>query len=173
MTHSHDDHDHAHDVEALDPHVFGTQQDCFGCSPRHPIGFRLRFEKHGDEVVARFTPGAQYEGPPGIMHGGLQATLVDEVAAWTIVGLRKRMGFTATMQVKLIKPVRTGREVTARGRIVKDSPRLVTIAVVLEQDGSPSVTGELVFAIPDAHSAERILERELPDEWKKLCRGAT
>ncbi len=161
MTHQH-----------LDPQLFGSQQDCFGCSPRNPIGFRLHFTRTDDEVIARFTPGPQYEGPPGIMHGGLQATLVDEVAAWTIVGLKGRMGFTATMQVKLSRPVRTGREVIARGRIVKDSPRVVTLSVVLEQDGAVAVTGELVFAIPDARGAERILERELPEEWRRLCRGA-
>jgi len=164
MTHRH--------VEHLYPHLFGTEQDCFGCSPRNPIGFRLNFTREGDEVIARFTPGPQYEGPPGIMHGGLQATLVDEIAAWTIVGLRGQMGFTATMQVRLTRPIRTGREVTARGRIVRDTPRLVTLAVVLEQDGEIAVRGELVFAVPDARGAERILERPLPEEWRRLCRGA-
>ena len=37
----------------LDPSTFGAAQPCFGCSPEHPIGFHLRFEREGDEIVTR------------------------------------------------------------------------------------------------------------------------
>lgn len=160
------------ETETLDPHTFGTDHDCFGCSPRNPIGFRLRFFREGDTVIARLTPGPEYEGPPGIMHGGLQATLADEIAAWTLVGLKGRMGFTASLQVRLLRPVRTGREVIARGRIVRESSRLVTVETKLFQDALEVVRGEAVFAIPDAEGAARILGRALPEQWRRLCRDA-
>jgi acyl-coenzyme A thioesterase PaaI-like protein len=154
----------------LDPRTFGPEQQCFGCSPFNPIGFQLEFAREGDEVVARFTPGTQFDGPPGILHGGLQATLADEVAAWTLVGLRGRMGFTASMEFRLLRPVRTSRLVEARGRIAKESPRLITVETRLIQDGEVAMTGTLVFAIPDEQGARRVLGRDLPAEWRKLCR---
>src|ERR1035437_4604721 len=94
----------------LDPNAFGPGQPCFGCSPDHPIGFRLRFAREGDEVRTTFVPTVQYQGPPGIMHGGLVMTLADEIGAWTIIGLLEKFGFTAQVSGKLRKPVRIGRE---------------------------------------------------------------
>ena len=64
----------------LDPALFGADSACFGCSPTHPIGFHLRFEKEDDVVRTRFVPHQQLQGPPGIMHGGLVTTLGDEIA---------------------------------------------------------------------------------------------
>ena len=61
-------------LEEIDPHIFGREQPCFGCSPTHPIGLHLRFWRDDDEVITRFVPGEQYQGPPGILHGGLVTT---------------------------------------------------------------------------------------------------
>ena len=71
--------------DELDGDIFGPESACFGCSPRHPIGFRLRFRRQGELVTTSFLPHADLAGPPGIMHGGLVTTLADEVAAWTVV----------------------------------------------------------------------------------------
>src|SRR5882672_8909476 len=87
-------------MEMLDRYTFGKEQRCFGCGPHHEHGLRLEFFRDGDEVETRFTPHADYQGPPGIFHGGLQATLADELGAWTIIGLRGQMGFTSAIDVR-------------------------------------------------------------------------
>lgn len=154
----------------LQQNPFGPGQPCFGCSPDHPIGFQLRFAREGDEVVTRFVPGEQYQGPPGIMHGGLVSTLADEVAAWTVIGLLDRFGFTASMQIKLHRPVRIGLEVEGRGRIVRETSRVVHVGVRLAQGGADALTGELGFAILDRAGAERLLGGPLPEAWLRFCR---
>jgi acyl-coenzyme A thioesterase PaaI-like protein len=154
----------------LDPDAFGPGQPCFGCSPDHPIGFHLRFAREGDEVVTRFVPGEQYQGPPGIMHGGLVTTLADEIAAWAVIGLLERFGFTAALQVKLHRPVRIGVEVEGRGRIVRETSRVVNVGVRLLQGGAEALTGELTFAILDRSGAERLLGGPLPEAWVRYCR---
>jgi len=97
--------------DAVDGSIFGEGQPCFGCAPDHPIGFRLAFERDGDDVVTRFVPSERYQGPPTIMHGGLVATLADEIGAWALVLLLKRFGFTAEMHCKLRQPIRVGKAV--------------------------------------------------------------
>lgn len=82
------------DVERFDGSLWGEGQPCFGCGPDHPIGFQLQFERDGDVVRTRFTPGERYQGPPGIMHGGLVMTLGDELASWTLIGMKRKFGFT-------------------------------------------------------------------------------
>lgn len=155
----------------LDPHTFGPGQPCFGCAPDHPTGFRLRFEREGDEVVTRFTPGEQHQGPPGMMHGGLVTTLADEIAAWTIVGLRGRLGFTAALEARLLRPARVGVPIEGRGRIASETPRIVKVSVRLLQGGGEIFRGELTFAVLDEAGAERLLGGPLPDAWKRFCRG--
>lgn len=159
-----------HEPIPLDPYTFGSEQTCWGCGPHNPIGIRLRFYVEGDEVVSRFTPMQGYEGPPGIFHGGLQATLLDEVAGWTLVGLRKCMGFTTSMQVRYMRPVRINQEVVARGRITHEEGSSITIRTALEQEGRVACRATVTYRIPDRAAAERTLGRELPPEWLKFCK---
>ncbi|MCB9684373.1 MAG: hypothetical protein H6735_04945 [Alphaproteobacteria bacterium] len=80
----------------IDPLIFGEEQMCFGCGPHNHHGLQLRFFREGDHVVTTLDhQHAHWQGPPNILHGGLQATLADEVGAWTLVGLLGRFGLTA------------------------------------------------------------------------------
>jgi len=154
----------------LDCELFGKEQPCFGCGPSHPIGFHLRFARRGEQVVTRFTPGEQYQGPPGLMHGGLVTTLADEIAAWAIISSKGRFGFTVDIKARLCKPVRIGVEVEGTGRIVKDNPRVVRTMVELHQDGALCYHGEFTFALLGESAAEQLLDRPLPEQWKRFAR---
>jgi uncharacterized protein (TIGR00369 family) len=153
-----------------DGSMFGPDQPCFGCSPTHPHGLHLAFEREGDDVVTRFTPTDLQQGPPGIMHGGLVTVLADELAAWVLVLLREKFGFTAELNAKLLRPVRVGREVEGRARILRETHRVVRIAVELFQDGAKAYTAEATFALLDRGGAEKLLERSLPPAWQRYCR---
>ncbi len=157
-------------AETLDGTLFGDGQPCFGCGPDHPIGFRLRFERDGDEIVTRFTPGDRYQGPPGIMHGGLVATLADEVGAWACIALLGKFGFTAAMSCKLHHPIRTGQPLEARARIAADKRRVVDVAVRIRQNDLDCYTGDLRFVLMDEKGAERLLGRPLPADWSRFQR---
>lgn len=157
---------------ALDPEIFGSDSPCFGCSPHHPIGFKLRFERAGDRVRTTFVPDDRLQGPPGVMHGGLVTTLADEIAAWTVIGLKERFGFTAALSAKLHRPVRVGLPVTGEGRITADKTRIVTIEVTLEQAGERAFSGEFTFVLLDTAGAERLLGGPLPEAWARFARGS-
>src|SRR6185436_20495022 len=120
--------------EGFDGAMFGPGQPCFGCAPDHAIGFRLAFTREGDDVVTRMTPSDRYQGPLGIMHGGLVATLADEVGAWACIVFLGKFGFTVTWNARFKQAVRIGKEVEARARIVKSSSRFVDVEVVVSQE---------------------------------------
>ncbi len=158
----------------MDGSIFGPGQPCFGCGPDHPIGFHLHFDREGPdenpEVVTRFTPGTNYQGPPGIMHGGLVMTLADEVAAWSIIALLGKFGFTAAMTCKLQKPIRIGTEIVARASITRDARRIVQTRCTLTQNAEPMFTGDFTFAILDRAAAEKMLGGPLPEAWNQFAR---
>lgn len=156
--------------EALDPETFGPSQPCFGCNPRHPTGFRLTFRREPEAVTTVFVPGDNHQGPPGVMHGGLVLTLADEIAAWTIIGLRERFGFTGAVDARLLRPVRVGVEVLGRGAILRESSRVMRISVVLTQSGDEVFRGEFSFALLDEEGARKLMGSDIPDAWRRFAR---
>ena len=78
------------------------------------------------------------------------------------------MGLTSSMEVKLVRPVRIGREILGRGRIVEEGRRRATVETTLEQDGVVGCEGRVVYVLPNVRTAERLLGQTMPDDWKHL-----
>lgn len=162
------DHEHA---EPLDPYTFGRDQRCFGCGPHNERGMRLRFRREGDEVVTELTAESGWDGPPGILHGGLQATLADEVAGWALVGLLGRMGFTTSMNVRYVRPIQLGVPVVARASIASRKDPIVTVNVRLLQHGKLGCSARVSYMLPDEEKAAAYLGGHLPEDWRPLFRA--
>lgn len=157
-------------MEPLDGRLFGQGQPCFGCAPDHPVGFRLTFEREADAVVTRFVPGPRYQGPPGIMHGGLVLTLADEIAAWALIGALERFGFTTKVDGRLKRAVRIGEEVVGHARVVAPPSRIADVSVIITQGGEPCFEGQFRFALLGREAAEKLLGGPLPDAWQRFAR---
>jgi acyl-coenzyme A thioesterase PaaI-like protein len=98
--------------------VFTDNKRCFVCGPDNPDGLRLEFRMDGERGVAETTVTfpERFQGWETVVHGGLQATVLDEAmikAAWAR-GLRS---VTGEMTVRYVKPVRTGTAYLLRGRV--------------------------------------------------------
>lgn len=158
------------DEQTLDGHLFGAGQPCFGCGPDHPIGFKLAFDRIEKGVTTRFTPDERYQGPPGIMHGGLVMTLADELAAWAILAELGKFGFTAEMQASLRRPVRIGVPVLGSSRLLRSVRHIATVEVSLEQAGEEVFAATLKFAVLDQAGAEKLLGGPLPEAWRRFAR---
>jgi len=90
---------------------------CFACSEQNPIGLHLKFSLLKDEAVANFTAREEHQGYPGVMHGGLIATLLDEaMAQWLTLNQIKAV--TAEMTVKFKKPVPILVPLTIKGKLI-------------------------------------------------------
>lgn len=154
----------------LDGHLFGPGQPCFGCAPDHPFGFKLSFERIEGGVRTRLLPEAHFQGPPGLMHGGLVMTLADELGAWAILAEHGKFGFTAEMQAQLKRPVRIDEEVAGTARILRSVRRVASVSVELEQRAELVFAATLKFAVLDLAAAEALLGRTLPEAWRRFAR---
>ncbi len=155
--------------DALDGRLFGDDQPCFGCGPNHPTGFRLRFERDGDEVVTRFVPRERDQSAPNVMHGGLLFTLADELAGWAVIAATGKFGFTVRFSGKLSRPVRPGLECEGRARVTKKSARLAEVDARVSQAGELAFAGSFTFAVLDEAAAEKLMGRPLPEGWKRFA----
>jgi acyl-coenzyme A thioesterase PaaI-like protein len=88
------------DVELTFPEDGG----CFGCSPSNPAGLGMRFRRVRDRVVARHTIADRFHGAPGVAHGGIVATLLDEVSCAAIHFIADRWVMTGELSVRYERP---------------------------------------------------------------------
>jgi uncharacterized protein (TIGR00369 family) len=108
------------------------EYNCFGCSPANEIGLHLEFWEDGNEVLAKWMPDKKYEGWMGVLHGGIQATLLDEVAAWIVFIKLKTSGVTAEMNISYKKPVYLLKgEISVRGKLISTEKRLAKLECTL------------------------------------------
>lgn len=82
----------------------------------NPVAPPLRMRVEGDEVVGYANFGAQYEGPPGHVHGGITAAAFDEVLGM-VQARTGRPGMTGTLTVRYRRPTPLHQEVVFRARV--------------------------------------------------------
>lgn len=78
--------------------------ECFGCSPDNPHGLRMEFHEEGDEIVSVWNPESHFQGYDQALHGGIHASLMDELASWLVFVKLKTSGVTSSMDVRYLKP---------------------------------------------------------------------
>ena len=118
---------------------------CFGCSPHNPIGLRLKFTEEGEICRSVFTSTREHEGWPGIMHGGILTTLLDEVMGnW--LWFREIVAMTVELNVKFIKPVSIGQTITIEGKMDEQKGRVIMLeGQILLPDGTVAVKATAKF----------------------------
>ncbi len=83
----------------------GTTTGGDGVTGENPLGLGLRFRKEAPGLVARFDPKPGHRGPPGFLHGGIAATVLDETMASLGWALDDVPTVTATLELRYRKPV--------------------------------------------------------------------
>jgi uncharacterized protein (TIGR00369 family) len=78
---------------------------CFGCGKKNPIGLKLQFEENDELLQATWQPSETYQGYTNILHGGIIATLLDEIGAWCVSVKIGTAGVTSEMKTKYLAPV--------------------------------------------------------------------
>lgn len=87
-------------------------------SPAGPYNLDMRYSRepagpsNAEALVGRFTPQPDHRGPPGLLHGGIAATALDEVMASVGFALDGVHCMTATLELRYRRGVPLdGREV--------------------------------------------------------------
>jgi uncharacterized protein (TIGR00369 family) len=97
---------------------------CFGCGGANERGMQLTFEQ--DDAARRirgsFRIDPAYRGSRTMVHGGIIATLLDEVMA-KVSRFHKDSAVTGELTVKYLKPVPIGQDIVIEGWEVERSGR--------------------------------------------------
>ena len=107
--------------------TFPNDGGCFGCSASNPIGLRLRFRRDGDVVSTRHTIADHFHGAPGIAHGGIVATLLDEASCAAVFFVHDRFVVTGELTVRYLKPCPVGKPLVFSARATGAHPRYAVV----------------------------------------------
>lgn len=143
-------------------------RSCFVCGEENPLGLRARSFLVGDEVELEFTPRIEYAGWNAVTHGGLIATVLDEVMTWAAIVHSDRACFAADFSVRLRRPLPPSTSAIARAVCTGSRRRIHDTEARLEsRDGEvfATATGRYM-AIPreQVHAMHHDLV-STPDCW--------
>jgi acyl-coenzyme A thioesterase PaaI-like protein len=100
---------------------------CFGCSPDNPAGLRLRFFRDPAGVRCETTVAVAYQGAPDVVHGGIQAVLLDETCCAAAYFTRGGFVVTGALELRYRRPCPVGTPLVVTARIVADEGRFLRI----------------------------------------------
>ena len=122
----------------INPWIGNTQgYNCFGCNPNNPLGPHMRFYWDGEQVVSIWKANPNYVSWIDTLHGGIQATLLDEICGWVVFYQLQTSCVTAKMELRYRKPVSTlWPYIRLNARLIEQQHKLVTIhGEILSPDG--------------------------------------
>lgn len=116
---------------------------CLVCGLENGLGLQARFyDLDSQQVLALFTPADQHQGYPGRLHGGIAASLLDELIGRAI---RSRYGeevwgVTIELNTRYRQPIPLGEPIRAIARLTQESRRhFEGTGEILLADGSVAV----------------------------------
>jgi acyl-coenzyme A thioesterase PaaI-like protein len=111
---------------------------CFVCGKDNPRGFKIKVRYFQEDLAAEteLALPREYQGWAAVIHGGILATLLDEVmahAVWRFAG----PGLTLSLEVRFHHPLKPGEPVKVRGvlKTANGSRRLAEAEIIRLKDG--------------------------------------
>jgi uncharacterized protein (TIGR00369 family) len=105
------------------------------CGEENPEGFRGKFEANDqNHIFFRFNARRTMQGYGTVMHGGLQATLLDETMGWAAAIAIQRMTVLAEMTVRYLQRTPIGADLIAEAWVSEVKKRLVKAEGVIRDD---------------------------------------
>ena len=119
----------------------------------------MQFVEDGDYVTCEWEPRGFLQSYHNILHGGIQASLMDEIAAWLVQIKCKTAGVTSNMNLRLKKavPINEGK-LKLKAWIKEKRRNLVDVNVELHNpDGKLAAKGVITyFTYPPEIAKEKL-----------------
>src|SRR5690606_6956994 len=125
-----------------------------------------RFETDGHIVRTRWLPRPEYAGFQQVIHGGVLASLLDEIMVWACGVRTGKFTYCAELNVRYNLPVRPEQPVIATAELAEDKRRLFLAKGELRSEANEllaSATGKYV-PVRDMDYSALVSDFEAPPE---------
>jgi uncharacterized protein (TIGR00369 family) len=142
-----------------------NSRKCFVCGLQNPVGLKLVFCDYpeANQVRSEFTISEDYQGYPGVVHGGIVAAILDETAGRAVMlgGKDDNLFATLRLTIRFRHPTPTGTPLTAVGWVTREGGVSTKVAGEIRlPDGTVSAECEaLLGSVPEEFQAQWEPER--------------
>lgn len=121
--------------------------NCFACCPTNPFGLKMEFYEDGDDIVCFWKPGKNFQSWINTLHGGIQATLLDEVGGWVVTRKLQTTGMTTHLSMRYRNPAPVGEDVILeiRGRIKEMKRNFAFIEAEIRHEGKVCSSCQMTY----------------------------
>ncbi|MGI9535062.1 MAG: PaaI family thioesterase [Thermodesulfobacteriota bacterium] len=137
--------------------------NCFACHPNNNHGLKLNFFANDEtgEVFTKIKPETHFNGFPGILHGGIQCALIDEVAYWAMFDKIRKIGLTAKINLQYLNPVPIGVELEVVAKVTHIQNRKVTVDTLIRDENSEVLTkADVLYFLPNKRVVFKVFGEE-------------
>jgi acyl-coenzyme A thioesterase PaaI-like protein len=129
---------------------------CFGCGAHNEHGLHIKSFWAGEDVVCAWRPKPHHIGHPGILYGGMIASVIDCHSIWTAVAYAHRVNgvemgethrflyVTAALSVNYRKPVPIDSAIELRARVTDFGERKAIVSCTATCNGVVCADAEVV-----------------------------
>lgn len=131
---------------------------CFGCGSANPIGLRMEFYTDERSVVTSVKVPELMCGWLNMMHGGILATILDEIMSWTAIYMLKVFIVTKNISIDYLKPVYVDDELHAVGVVLEKNgdKEVIVQGEIFNSNNVLCARGRAVFAIIALESMKKL-----------------
>ncbi len=122
---------------------------CFGCSPKNKQGMQMEFYEDEEYIISDWLPQEHLQGYNNILHGGIQSTLMDEIACWVVYIKCGTAGVTTELNIKLKKTVFVNKgKIRIRAKLTEQNKRFAIIHTeILDAEKNICAQAEIKYFI--------------------------
>jgi len=125
-------------------------QYCFACGPLNPIGLRMEVSFQDNKAFSRLSLRREFQGWKDMVHGGVVATILDEIMAHAVIHYIGQ-AVTTSLQITYRAPLHVEDEIEVVGYVAERKRRLAIARAEISIPGGDKViaTGESKFLLVD------------------------
>jgi uncharacterized protein (TIGR00369 family) len=113
---------------------FFMDKSCFACGTDNDNGLKLEIRESTEGVSATINAPAWTQGYKDIVHGGIVATILDEMAVWAAFK-RGYKSVTGELLVRIRNPMKTDHTYSANARVTQIKHKLIKAeSMIVDQD---------------------------------------
>jgi len=133
----------------INPFIDTKNGNCFGCSTNNNQGLQMEFHEDGEYIISNWKPKTHLSGFENVLHGGIQTTILDEIACWFVFVKLETSGVTTALNAKFKKSAFTDKgKLTIRAKLISKDRRFANIyAEILDGDGNVCSHADVQYMI--------------------------
>lgn len=135
--------------------TFANNDFCFACGSKNPLGLRLAFFQAGSaagspQLCTLVVPSAHWQGFAGVVHGGLQSTIIDDLMSNHLFRLEGVWAATVELSLRFRRPVPMDEQLLFISQVEAHRGRIWTLSatcrLAAQPEGAALTTGTGRFA---------------------------